>query len=102
MKITADRSGWPTREIALLIAEPRPALRTGTELIRVLVNGATTSEMPTPNRRIAGSASISAPGGGTRLSGEPTWACQAGLVCGIRANHTRPAAIRIGPATRNG
>ena len=48
MKITAARIGWPTREMALLIADPRPELRDGIELISVLVSGATTSEIPRP------------------------------------------------------
>ena len=46
MKMTAPSSGWPTREIALLIADPSPEKRPGTEPISVLVSGATTSEMP--------------------------------------------------------
>ena len=58
MKITAERSGWPTREIALLIAEAIPAFETGTELIRVLVRGATTMLIPRPNRMIPGKMSI--------------------------------------------
>jgi len=49
MNSTAPRSGVPTRDTALLIAEPRPALRVGIELMSVLVSGATTSEMPSPN-----------------------------------------------------
>ena len=44
-------SGWPTREIELLIADPSPENRPGTEPISVLVSGATTHEMPTPNSR---------------------------------------------------
>ena len=58
MKMTAERSGWPTREIALLIADASPALATGTELIRVLVSGATTRLIPRPNRMIPGRMSI--------------------------------------------
>ena len=45
----ADSSGWPIRLIALLIADASPAFETGTEPISVVVSGATTSEIPTPN-----------------------------------------------------
>ena len=48
MNSTAVNSGCPTRDTALLMAEPRPALRTGTESISAVVSGATTSVMPTP------------------------------------------------------
>src|ERR1035437_7490445 len=94
MKITAARSGWPTREIALLTADARPALETGTELIRVLVRGATTMLIPIPNRMIPGSTSIRVSTGGT----SPL--VQAALVDGIRARPSRPAALISRPAVR--
>ena len=50
MKMSAPRSGWPTREIELLIADPRPEKRPEIEPISVLVSGATTHEIPSPNR----------------------------------------------------
>ena len=39
--MSAPASGGPTREIALLIAEARPALCTGTRLMSAVVSGAT-------------------------------------------------------------
>ena len=50
MKMSAPSSGWPTRAIELLIADPSPEKRPEIEPISVLVSGATTSEMPSPNR----------------------------------------------------
>src|SRR6266550_1043304 len=69
MKIRATRMGWPTREMALLMADATPALWTGTLDMSVDVSGATTSEMPTPNSSIDGRTSISVDGGGIRLAG---------------------------------
>ncbi len=63
-KITADSSGWPTRLIALLIAEPVAAFRTGTDDISVAVSGATTSRSRAPNSRTYGSTSTSVEVGG--------------------------------------
>ena len=51
MKISAPASCGPTREMALLIADARPAWRPGTERIRAVVSGATMIEMPTPKIR---------------------------------------------------
>ena len=54
MKISAPSNGWPTREIELLMAEPIPEKRPEIEPIRVLVSGATTHEIPSPNRSDVG------------------------------------------------
>ena len=48
MKMSAPSSGWPTRAIELLMAEPIPEKRPEIEPIKVLVRGATTHEMPRP------------------------------------------------------
>ena len=64
MKMTAARSGWPTREIALLIADASPELRTGTDPMSVVVSGATTSEIPSPNSSTAGRMSTRVETGG--------------------------------------
>ena len=50
MKMSAPSSGWPTRAIELLMAEPIPEKRPEIEPIKVLVSGATTHEMPRPKR----------------------------------------------------
>ena len=50
MKMIAPSSGWPTREIELLMADPIPEKRPEIEPISVLVSGATTHEIPSPNR----------------------------------------------------
>ena len=69
MKMIAPSSGWPTREIELLIADPSPENRPGIEPISVLVSGATTIEMPRPKSRIAGRTSISVETGGISVAG---------------------------------
>src|ERR1700675_2091697 len=100
-KMIAPRSGWPTREIELLIAEPRPENRLGREFISVLVRGATTSEIPTPKSTIAGMTSIQTPSGGTRLDGVSKDAFQPGESAGRRAYQSIATAINAGPPTRN-
>ena len=102
MKMSADRSGWPTRDSALLIAAASPAFRTGIDPIRVLVSGATTSEIPSPKPRIAGSTSIRKSAGGSRLPEPSRRRIHGALLDGIRANQASPAAMISGPATRNG
>ncbi len=94
-------SGWPTREIELLMADPRPENRPEIEPINVLVSGATTHEMPTPNSSENGRTSSRTPTGGMRLAGSPSDAFQAGESTGRREYHSRPPAISSGPATRN-
>src|SRR6185437_7046247 len=88
--------------IALLIADASPELRTGTEPMSVVVSGATTHEIPSPNRRIEGRTSTRVPTGGTRVDGEANAASHGSLVAGIRASQSSPAAMSSGPATRNG
>jgi hypothetical protein len=46
--MTAPASCGPTREMALLMADARPAWRVGTDLIRAVVNGATITASPKP------------------------------------------------------
>ena len=100
MKITAPRSGCPTRDRALLIAEPRPEFRAGIELISVLVSGATTIPIPTPNAMFAGRTSIRASTGGIRVMGRPSSASHGCVEAGMRASHSWPAATTSGPTTR--
>ena len=57
-KITAPTSCGPTREMALLMAEARPALAIGTDRMRAVVRGATSIVMPTPKSRTLGSRSM--------------------------------------------
>src|SRR2546422_6837140 len=97
MKITAVASSGPIRERALLIAEARPELRDGTDVISAVVSGATSSEMPLAKTSTAGSRSISTLGGGTRLDGLARVASHVALVAGIRASQSRPRAISAGP-----
>ena len=65
MKINAPASCGPTREIALLIAEPTPEFLTGTEVIRAVVSGATRIISPMPNRIEPGRKSVKYERGGT-------------------------------------
>jgi hypothetical protein len=66
----------------LLIAEPRPALRVGIEPMSVLVSGATTSEMPSPNVIRAGSTSMNTELGGISVDGFSNEAFHASDVAG--------------------
>jgi hypothetical protein len=102
MNSAALTSGAPTRETALLIADPNPARATGTEAIRAMVRGATSIAIPTPKRSVVGRTSTRKPTGGTRLAAESGRATQAPLVAGIREIQKRPAPIRSGPATMKG
>ena len=69
MKSTALTSGEPTRLTALLIAEPRPAFFTGTELISAVVRGATSMLIPTPKTSVPSTTSVNVETGGMRLAG---------------------------------
>src|SRR5674536_139132 len=84
MNSAALTSGAPTRETALLIADPSPARATGTDAIRAVVRGATSIAIPTPKRSVVGRTSTRKPTGGTRLAAESGRAAQAALVAGIR------------------
>src|SRR6476661_2986763 len=101
MNRTAPSSGDPTRERALLIAEPRPENRVGIEPMSVEVSGATTSEMPTPKSRIDGRTSMNTSSGGTNVDGSLIAIFQGADVAGSRAYQTSPAAMSSGPAVRN-
>ena len=50
MKMSAPSSGWPTREIELLMADPMPEKRPEIEPISVLVSGATTQRDAEPEQ----------------------------------------------------
>src|SRR4030081_1058489 len=67
--ISAPSSCAPTREIALLIAEPTSELRTGTEVISAVVSGATIIISPTPNRMVPGRKSVKYESGGRYVPG---------------------------------
>src|SRR5690349_16123397 len=102
MNTAAITSGWPTREMALLIADPRPARSTGTEAISTVVNGATTSEIPAPNTMPARNGPRIVETGGTRGPGSVIEAGH-GVEVGPTVSQIKvPAAMRIGPPTRNG
>ena len=65
MKISAPASWGPTREIALLMAEPTPEFLTGTEVMSAVVSGATNIIKPTPKRIEPGRKSVKYEPGGT-------------------------------------
>ena len=56
--MSAPASCGPTREMALLMADPRPAWRAGTERISAVVSGATITARPKPNRSDEGRMSM--------------------------------------------
>ena len=63
-KISAPASWGPTREIALLIADPTPEFRTGTEVMRAVVSGATMIIRPAPKMIDPGRKSVTYESGG--------------------------------------
>src|SRR6187431_341927 len=101
MKINAPMSGAPTREIELLMADPSPDRVVGTEFMSGLVSGATMSAIPSPNRRTAGSTSMSTSDGGMSVAGRLRVASHAAESVGSRTYHNSPVAMMSGPATRN-
>ena len=102
MNSSAPTSGWPTRDRALLIADPSPAFLVGIEFISVLVSGATTSEIPRPNRVSAGSTSTRTDIGGSSVERSSSVASHGSDVGVIRANGSMPTAMISGLITRNG
>ncbi len=66
----------------------------------MLVSGATTIAIPSPNAMFAGSTSTIASSGGISVEGLPSSACHGSDVAGIRASQSWPAATISGPATR--
>src|SRR2546430_16680546 len=101
MKIAAPASCGPTREIALLIADARPDLCSGTDRISAVVSGATVIIRPMPKRMPPGSKSVTYETGGTNVAGLPGWKCQGALVAGMRANQSTPSAMMAGPIALN-
>ena len=81
------------------MAEPSPALATGTDPMSVVVKGATTRVMPMPNSTTAGSTSVNTSEGG---HGDPDArpSSHGALSEEMREIHARPDAISTGPTTR--
>src|SRR5919204_2932105 len=96
-KMTAPASCGPTREIALLIADATPELRTGTLVMRAVVSGATIIARPSPKMICPTRKSTKYWLGGAQLDGSPGVNAHAGLVDGTRANQRTPTAISAGP-----
>src|SRR2546425_3574186 len=96
-KITAPASCGPTREIALLIADATPELRTGTLVMSAVVRGATIIARPSPKMIWPGRKSTKYSLGGIQVDGSPGAKTQAGLVEGTRANQSTPIAMSAGP-----
>src|SRR3954470_10142002 len=97
MKMTAATIGWPTRLIALLIADASPAFRVGADDISVDVRGATTIVIPAPNTSIAGRTSTSVDAGGTNDAGSEMSVRHGADVDGMRASQSMPPAMSNGP-----
>src|SRR6266851_3041650 len=97
-KIRAPASWGPTREMALLMADPRPALCTGTEVISAVVNGATSIMMPTPKITAAGRKSMKYERGGTYVPASPGTSFHGWLLAGTRTYQSTPRAMITGPA----
>src|SRR4051794_13022849 len=97
MKISAPASCGPTREIALLIADPRPELRTGTDVIKAVVSGATMTMIPIPKMTFPGRKSIQYERGGRYVAGWLGSSFHGVLEEGTRAIHRTPRAMMRGP-----
>src|SRR6266852_9390555 len=96
-KIKAPASCGPTREIALLMADPSPALCAGIDRISAVVRGATVMESPRPKMIPAGKRSMRYDNGGWNVAGFCGSRCQGMLVAGTRAYHRTPSAMISGP-----
>src|SRR5260370_41494659 len=101
MKINAPASCGPTLEMALLIADPTPELRTGTDVMSAVVSGATIIMMPSPKMIEPGRKSTRYEMVGGYGAGAPGLNRQAPLLAGTRGNHRTPRAITAGPAAMN-
>src|SRR5947209_15935366 len=101
MKIIAPASCGPTREMALLIAEPTPEFRTGTEVMSAVVSGATSIMIPSPKMIDPGRKSVRYETGGMYELGDAGSRRHGVLPAGTRANHRTPAAMMSGPAAMN-
>ena len=101
-KMIAPSSGWPTREIELLIADPSPEKRPGIELISVLVSGRHDHRDPEPeeqDRRAARRSDVEPAGRASPASRRPPSTAPNRPAAG--RTRASPTAISSGPATRN-
>src|SRR5207247_10617974 len=96
--MSAPASCGPTREIALLMADPSPELRTGTDLISAVVSGATMIIRPTPKMIEPGRKSLKYEAGGRYVLGLSGLSLHGALLAGTRANHSTPTAMIRGTA----
>src|SRR5260370_11740736 len=92
-KTKAPASCGPTREIALLIADPSPALCAGTDRISAVVRGATSMHSPRPKMTPPGSRSVTYDSGGRKGEGACAASGQGGLGAGSRADPSAPTAL---------
>ena len=67
------------------MAEPNPECRTGTEVIRAVVSGATMTMMPSPKMIDAGKKSVKYASGGRYVLGLSGCSFQGVLLAGTRA-----------------
>src|SRR3989442_377586 len=88
----------PPREIALLMAEATPELRTGTLVMSAVVRGATIIARPSPKTTCPGKKSMKYSTGGIQVVRSLGLNIHAGLVAGVRRNHRMPSAMSAGPA----
>src|SRR5947207_14062128 len=98
MKMRAPASCGPTREIALLIAEPRPERRTGTDVISAAVRGATMIMITRPKITAPGRKSVKYARGRAKVLGLAGSSFHAVLDDGPRAHHSHRSAAVAGPA----
>src|ERR1700687_5464676 len=94
--MSAPASWGPTREIALLIADPTPEFRTGTEVMRAVVSGATMIIAPIPKTIDPGRKSVRYEAGGRYVLGSAGCSFHGVLVLGTRANQMTPSAMISG------
>src|ERR1700693_1105385 len=101
MKMRAPASCGPTREIALLIADPTPELRTRTDVMSAVVRGATIIVRPTPKMSEPGRKSTREERVGTDVRGSAGCRRHGALVAGTREYHRTRTAMIAGPVAMN-
>src|SRR5207244_9374750 len=93
-KISAPASCGPTREIALLMADPSPARWAGTDRISAVVRGATRRDSPRTKMIPAGRRSITYDSGGTQVVGFCGSRCQGVLDAGMRRSEEHTSELQ--------
>src|SRR2546428_2902332 len=93
-KISAPASWGPTREIALLMADPSPALCAGTDRISAVVSGATRRQSPRPKIIPPGRISMTYDNGGKDVAGVLGAGCAGGVGARLGSGPKTPSPLK--------